>query len=162
MGLKVGHATRGVDECIRLCKSDMTIRTAVLDARILAGDPGMFEQLRARFRKEFQRGRSSDFIESKLAERDAAAQRVLASRAIWSSPTSRKARAACRDLNTLYWLATYHYGVDTLGELVDKGVMTKAEVNLFRRCESFLWAVRCHLHFATGRAEERLASIFRA
>jgi [protein-PII] uridylyltransferase len=156
MGLKVGHATRGVDECIRLCKSDMTIRTAVLDARILAGDPGMFEQLRARFRKEFQRGRSSNFIESKLAERDQRHSRAGQSRYL-VEPNIKEGKGGLRDLNTLYWLATYHYGVDTLGELVDKGVMTKAEVNLFRRCESFLWAVRCHLHFATGRAEERLA-----
>src|SRR4030088_1491158 len=28
---------------------------------------------------------------------------------------------------------------------------------LFRRCEDFLWAVRCHMHFVTGRAEERLS-----
>ena len=35
MGLKVGHATRSVDECVRLAKADMTIRTAVLESRYL-------------------------------------------------------------------------------------------------------------------------------
>ncbi len=38
MGLKVGHATRSVDECIRQAKADMTIRTAILEARFLLGD----------------------------------------------------------------------------------------------------------------------------
>ena len=38
MGLKVGHATRTVDECIRQAKADMTIRTAILEARFLLGD----------------------------------------------------------------------------------------------------------------------------
>jgi len=33
MGLKVGHATRSVNECIRQSKADMTIRTAILEAR---------------------------------------------------------------------------------------------------------------------------------
>src|SRR5260221_1949919 len=28
---------------------------------------------------------------------------------------------------------------------------------LFRRCEDFLWSVRCHMHFLAGRAEERLS-----
>ena len=156
MGLKVGHATRGVDECIRLCKSDITIRTAILDARFLVGDTGLFEQLKTRYRKEFQRGRSSNFIESKLAERDQRHSRAGQSRYL-VEPNLKEGKGGLRDLNTLYWLATYHYGVDSLAALVDKGVMTRAEVNLFRRCESFLWAVRCHLHFAAGRAEERLS-----
>src|SRR3984885_8262042 len=38
MGLKVGHATRSVDECIRQAKADMTIRTALLESRYLFGD----------------------------------------------------------------------------------------------------------------------------
>jgi [protein-PII] uridylyltransferase len=156
LGLKVGHATRGVDECIRLCKSDMTIRTAVLDTRFLIGDTGLYEELQTRYRKEFQRGRSTDFIEAKMAERDARHDRGGQSRYL-VEPNIKEGKGGLRDLNTLYWLATYHYGVDSLSDLIEQGVMTKAEVNLFRRCESFLWAVRCHLHFATGRAEERLS-----
>jgi [protein-PII] uridylyltransferase len=35
-------------------------------------------------------------------------------------------------------------------------VFSQAELNRFNKCEDFLWAVRCHLHFLTGRAEERL------
>ena len=31
------------------------------------------------------------------------------------------------------------------------------EFALFRRCEEFLWSVRCRLHFLAGRAEERLS-----
>ena len=40
MGLKVGHATRSVNECIRQAKADMTIRTALLESRYLFGDAG--------------------------------------------------------------------------------------------------------------------------
>ena len=38
LGLKVGHATRSIDHCVRLAHSDMTIRTALLDARLILGD----------------------------------------------------------------------------------------------------------------------------
>ena len=43
MGLKVGHATRSIDECIRQAKADMTIRTAILEARYLLGDRGLYD-----------------------------------------------------------------------------------------------------------------------
>jgi len=48
LGLKVGHATRSVDECVRLARSDMTIRTAVLEARYIWGDEGLFKTLVSR------------------------------------------------------------------------------------------------------------------
>ena len=38
LGLKVGHATRNIDECIRLSRTDFTIRTSILEARFLWGD----------------------------------------------------------------------------------------------------------------------------
>ncbi|MDG2571056.1 HD domain-containing protein, partial [Vibrio parahaemolyticus] len=60
------------------------------------------------------------------------------------------------DLNTLFWIAKYVYRVKEPKELVKAGLFTQAEFNLFSRCEEFLWRVRCHMHFATGRAEERL------
>src|ERR1700720_1342751 len=56
MGLKVGHATRSVDECIRQAKADMTIRTAVLEARFLLGDRGLFDQLVTRFDRQVVQG----------------------------------------------------------------------------------------------------------
>ena len=37
------------------------------------------------------------------------------------------------------------------------GVLTAREYRRFARAERFFWAVRCHLHLAAGRAEERLS-----
>ncbi len=38
VGLKVGHATRNIDDSIRMAKEDMTARTALLEARFLIGN----------------------------------------------------------------------------------------------------------------------------
>jgi [protein-PII] uridylyltransferase len=57
----------------------------------------------------------------------------------------------------LFWIAKYVYRVREPDELIKRGVFDKQEYELFRRCEDFLWSVRCHLHFVTGRAEERLS-----
>src|SRR5262249_38238688 len=71
LGLKVGHATRSVEQCIRLAKQDMTIRTSVLEARFLTGVESLYAQMRKRFWAEIAgHGSPEDFIDAKLAERD--------------------------------------------------------------------------------------------
>ncbi|HKB95814.1 MAG TPA: nucleotidyltransferase domain-containing protein, partial [Rhizomicrobium sp.] len=69
LGLKVGHATRSLAESVRLAKLDVTIRTAVLEARFLWGDQGLYEELRKKFWNEVATGNGRDFVEAKLAER---------------------------------------------------------------------------------------------
>ena len=66
-------------------------------------------------------------------------------------------KGGLRDLHTLFWIAKYVYRVREPDELIKRGVFDKQEYQLFRRCEDFLWSVRCHMHFLTGRAEERLS-----
>ena len=156
MGLKVGHATRSVDECIRQARGDMTIRTTLLESRCVAGDPALFDELTARFDRDIVQGTAAEFIAAKLAERSERHQRAGESRYL-VEPNVKDGKGGLRDLHTLFWIAKYVYRVRDAAELVDKGVFTKAEFALFRRCEDFLWAVRCHLHFLAGRAEERLS-----
>ncbi|MGA8562693.1 MAG: nucleotidyltransferase domain-containing protein, partial [Pseudolabrys sp.] len=69
-GLKVGHATRSVDECIRQARADMTIRTAILEARFLFGDRTLYDELVTRFDNEVVRNTASGFVAAKLAERE--------------------------------------------------------------------------------------------
>jgi [protein-PII] uridylyltransferase len=156
MGLKVGHATRSVDECIRQAKADMTIRTAVLEARFLLGDRGLFDELVTRFDKQVASGTAAQFVAAKLAERDERHRRAGQSRYL-VEPNVKDGKGGLRDLHTLFWIAKYVYRVRDTEELVSRGVFDAGEVRLFHRCESFLWAVRCNLHFLTGRAEERLS-----
>src|SRR6185437_13876895 len=80
MGLKVGHATRSVAECIRQAKDDMTIRTALLEARYLFGETKLFEELTARFDKELVQGTAPEFVAAKLAEREERHRRAGQSR----------------------------------------------------------------------------------
>ena len=74
MGLKVGHATRSIDDSIRMAKADITVRTAILEARLILGEAQAFETLMKRFDQEVVRGTGTQFILAKLADRD---QRVV-------------------------------------------------------------------------------------
>ena len=153
---KVGHSTRSVEECLKQARADMTIRTAVLEARFLMGDQAQFERLRTRFEKEIVAKTPAEFVAAKLAERDARVKRAGESRYL-VEPNVKDGKGGLRDLNTLFWIAKYVYRVRDPRELVDAGLFSHREFALFSRCEEFLWTVRCHLHFFTGRAEERLS-----
>ncbi|MDJ0930399.1 [protein-PII] uridylyltransferase [Breoghania sp.] len=156
LGLKVGHATRSVNDCIRLACSDMTIRTAILEARCLWGDGALFEELEKRFDEEVVKNTDTEFVATKLAERDDRHRCQGASRYL-VEPNVKEGKGGLRDLNTLFWIAKYAYRVQSGSEMVKAGVFSKREYNRFVQCEDFLWAVRCHMHFLTGRSEERLS-----
>ena len=156
MRLKVGHATRTVNETLKAAREDMTIRTALLESRPLAGDAALFEEFQTRFQNEIVAGTAQKFIAAKLAERDARHARAGQSRYL-VEPQVKEGKGGQRDLQTLFWIAKYFYKVQSNEALVDAGLLSRREYARFRRCADFLWAVRCHLHFLTGRAEERLS-----
>jgi [protein-PII] uridylyltransferase len=156
LGLSVGHATRSVDECIRQARADMTIRTNILESRFLLGDRKLFDELVTRFDKDIAKNTAAEFVTAKLAEREERHRRAGQSRYL-VEPNVKDGKGGLRDLHTLFWIAKYVYRVREPEELIEHGVFDRREYTLFRRCEDFLWSVRCHMHFVTGRAEERLS-----
>ena len=153
---KVGHATRTIEDCLKQARGDMTIRTSLLEGRCIGGDPELFDRLRARFEREIVARTASEFVAAKLGERDGRVKRAGESRYL-VEPNVKEGKGGLRDLNTLFWIAKYVYRVRDPRDLVAAGLFSPREFSLFRRCEEFLWSVRCHMHFVTGRAEERLS-----
>src|SRR6266446_3297817 len=139
MGLKVGHATR-----------------SVIEARYLLGERKLYDELMARFDKDVVQGTAAEFVAAKLAEREERHRRAGQSRYL-VEPNVKDGKGGLRDLHTLFWIAKYVYRVREPEEPIEQGVFDRQEYMLFRRCEDFLWSVRCHLHFVTGHAEERLS-----
>ncbi len=154
--LKVGHSTRTVDECLREARADMTIRTALLEARLVCGDAALFQELAQRFDRELVQGTTAEFVQAKLAEREVRVNRAGASR-YKVEPNVKDGKGGLRDLNTLFWIAKYAYRVRDPRELVRAGLFTRQEFAIFARAEDFLWRVRGLMHILTGRAEERLS-----
>jgi [protein-PII] uridylyltransferase len=160
LGLKVGHATRSVKDCVEEATRDATIMTALVDARFLTGERAAFERFQeafARLRKE--RG-LAPFLAAKRAERIARHAKYGES-PYMVEPHIKEGRGGLRDLQTLYWLARYAFDVQRMPELVGPnspggGLLTEHEARTVKRTWNFLWTVRFHLHLVTGRAEERL------
>jgi [protein-PII] uridylyltransferase len=155
MGLKVGHATRTISECVDLARRDLTIRTCLLESRWLWGNQSLYRDFERSFLREVVAGTGPAYVEAKLAERDARHARMGDSRYVLE-PNIKEGKGGLRDLQTLFWIAKYLYQVKDMEELVDRGVFTPADSRHFRQTQNFLWTVRCHLHYVAGRPEERL------
>jgi [protein-PII] uridylyltransferase len=160
LGLKVGHATRSVDECLADAERDLVVRTSMIDARLLAGDPGLFGAFHERFIALSRSSGAGAFLAAKQAERDLRHHKYGESPFL-VEPNIKEGRGGLRDLQTLYWMTRYVFGTQVMGELVGPdspggGILTGTEAKHARRSWSFLWTVRFHLHYVAGRAEDRL------
>ncbi len=155
LNLKVGQSSRSLDETVKMALEDSTIRTALLESRFIWGDKEVYEEGAARFWKEVASKTAAEFIRLKMAEREERHKRMGDSRYV-VEPNVKDGKGGLRDLQTLYWIGKYVHRVRTASELVGVGLLTTREYSQFRRAENFLWAVRCHMHHLTGRAEDRL------
>ncbi len=155
LGLKVGQATRSIDECIRLSKDDCAVATSLLEARFLWGDKGLMTELGEKFEREVRGNRQVGFVEAKLKERDARHLRTGDSRYMLE-PNVKEGKGGLRDLHTLFWLGRFLYRIDSVDDFVRHEVLTSQALEKFMRARRFLWVVRCHLHYLTRREEERL------
>jgi [protein-PII] uridylyltransferase len=155
MGLAVGQAYRSLEETLALAKSDITVCTNLLDARLVVGKQALFKQFQKRFEAEIMRGSVVEFVEAKLVERDARHLRFGDSRYMLE-PHVKEGKGGLRDIHTLWWLARYSQPVATLADFARKKLLGAEEYRTFDQARRFLCRVRIHLHHLAGRAEDRL------
>ena len=153
---KVGHATRSVEESISFAKSDNTIMTAILESRFLCGNEALHVRLEQAFRTNIVKKGAKEFVTAKLAERKQRLARGRDSRYM-VEPDLKDGKGGLRDLQTIFWIAKFVYDTKSPEELSEKGAFTAEDMRTFQKCENFLWAVRCHLHFLASRGEDRLS-----
>lgn len=155
LGLKVGQSSRSIDETIKMALEDLTIRTALLEGRFVWGDREVYEEASIRFWNEVAAKTGADFVAQKMIERDERHKRMGDSRYV-VEPNVKDGKGGLRDLHTLYWIGKYVHRVRSPSDLVEVGLLTREEYRKFEKAENFLWAVRCHMHDISGRAEDRL------
>ncbi len=152
---KVGHASRSVKDCLRLGREDYTIRTALLEHRFLIGDPKLAETLESTLKSDLFKNTASEFIEAKLEER-ATRHKKQGGQRYMVEPNVKEGKGGLRDLQTLFWIGKYIHGVTDAAELVPLGLFRQEEFDRFLSAETFLMAVRNHLHLAADRALDQL------
>lgn len=154
IGLEVGHSVRTIPQCIEEAARDVTVMTALLEVRLLAGS----EALLARMEAALSPARlwpANLFFEAKLAEQ--AGRHARAHDTAYNlEPDVKAGPGGLRDIQTIGWVAQRHFGTRSLDELVARGFLTPPELRRLRQAQAFLWKVRFALHALTGRREDRL------
>jgi [protein-PII] uridylyltransferase len=152
LGLDIGHSVRTVEQCIDEATRDITIQTALLEARLVCGSRALFGALREACAQNLN---PRAFFQAKLQEqiqRHAKFQDSPYS----LEPNLKEAPGGLRDLHVIRWTSTAAgLGRDWPG-LAAHGLITLAEARQLRNHERLLKGLRIRLHLLAGRREERI------
>ena len=154
IGLEVGHSVRSIRECRVQAELDVTIVTAMLEARTLCGDESLQEKMRERIsiKKIWP---AKKFFQAKVAEQN---ERHSKSEYTEYSlePDIKVSPGGIRDIQTIMWIANRHFGIEKFSDLVKQKILTRNESRQLSESLSLLWKIRCGLHIITGRDDNRL------
>jgi [protein-PII] uridylyltransferase len=156
-GLTVGHSFRTVAECLAEARRDLESRTALAEARLVAGDTAVFGALDRALDNAIRRDRRTGeaFLESLRA--DVADRHGRFGGAVCvQEPNVKEGVGGLRDLHAVLWVAQARHGVRGLDELPATSLLTGSEALGARRAYDFLLRVRAEAHFATGRKTDLL------
>ena len=154
IGLEVGHSVRTVGECVFEATGDIAIATSLMEARLLAGDPALFRDMREATgprhiwpTQEFFAAKLREQLERHAKYHDTAYK---------LEPNVKEGPGGLRDIHTVSWVAKRHFGVETLHGLVEQGFLTEDEYLSLNQGQIYLWTIRFALHSLHGRREDRL------
>jgi [protein-PII] uridylyltransferase len=150
VGLEVSHSVRTVEECVHAARSDITIQTTLLEARLLAGSRSLF----ARFADATSRVlEANQFLEAKELEQR---QRHARYQETNLEPNIKESAGGLRDLQTILWIARAGGIGKSWTDLAERGLITFDEASDIQRHERFLRMLRIRLHYIARRREDRL------
>lgn len=156
LGLEVGHSVRNVKETVRLAAADDSIRTALLDYRLVGGSEDFFRESEKEIEKLLFYSGADKFIDTKIREMRARHAKY-GSTVYVLEPNVKEGRGGLRDLHTAVWAARIKYKCGGLRDLRNKGVLSGQTVRAILHVLSWLLRVRNDLHFLTGKKTDVLS-----
>ncbi|WP_153115574.1 [protein-PII] uridylyltransferase [Rhodocyclus tenuis] len=152
IGLEIGHSVRTLDECLAEAAADVTVRTALIEARLLSGDETLFGEFREHFANALD---LPAFFRAKRLEQEERYQRFQET-PYSLEPNCKESPGGLRDLQMILWITQAAGYGGHWRELERHGLITREEERRLERCEGFLRRLRIHLHLQLGRREDRL------
>jgi len=167
LGFQVGYCMRTLQDCIELAPTDLSIRTSMMSARLLAGSPYLYQEFHHRYFREVVDRGAERFIEQKVEERRREYEKFGAT-VYLLEPNVKRSQGGLRDFHLVRWAGMARFQTSTLQDLADRGHLSRQDLLSLTEARDFLWRVRAFLHFEAGRAQEiltfdeqvRLASLY--
>ncbi len=152
--LDIGYSVRTLKECVTESKADITVATNLMEARLLTGNPQLFEQMR-HLTSSKKVWPSPRFFKAKWEEQQARHHKFHDT-AYNLEPNIKEGPGGLRDIQMIGWVAKRHFNAATLHDLVTHDFLTQKELSELLQGQAFLWQIRFALHMVTGRREDRL------
>ncbi len=152
LGFEVGHSVRTAAECLVEAERDITVATALLEARFVAGSRALGDELLAKVKAAVD---PQLFYRAKMIEQQ---QRYAKfhDTPYALEPNIKESPGGLRDLQMILWIARAAGFGSSWSELESRQLVTPVEARQLRRCEAFLQQLRIRLHRLARRREDRL------
>ncbi|ODU59061.1 MAG: [protein-PII] uridylyltransferase [Comamonadaceae bacterium SCN 68-20] len=151
-GLEIGSSVRTVPECLAESAKDVTVQTALLEARLVAGDGALFQRMRADFNAQLD---PQAFLVAKTLEMNQRHTKYE-NTPYALEPNCKESPGGLRDLHIVLWVAQAAGLGKSWRELAANGLATPFELRQIERNEALLFLIRARLHALAGRHEDRL------
>jgi [protein-PII] uridylyltransferase len=155
-GLKVGHSTRTVDETFTEARNDIQTKTALLEARLIAGTVALYDAFAVAYRSFYTEEDPRSYIAARLADQ-AQRRSKYGDTVFLQEPDIKNGVGGLRDYQNSIWMARVKLGIVALDELATQSYLRRNEVRDFQRAYTFLQRVRNELHFQSKRPTDVLA-----
>jgi [protein-PII] uridylyltransferase len=155
MRLDVGYSVRTLNDCVEMAESDTTVKTALLDSRLICGNVQLFKELQRITLTQIMTRGSDAFIRQKIAELEARREKYGSS-VYLLEPNIKEGEGGLRDLHAALWIAKIRFKVSDARELVMKGVLSEEELESYKNSLSYLWRIRNELHYLADRRNDQL------
>src|SRR3989441_10188230 len=116
LGFLVGHSLRTIADCRSMGRTDLTVRTSLMEARWLAGDQTLFDEFTRTYREQVSGKRVQDYVAQKLADRQQEYGKYGSTNFLLE-PNIKKSRGGLKELHLLKWTALARYETSSLEDL---------------------------------------------
>ncbi|GAB4248533.1 MAG: [protein-PII] uridylyltransferase [Candidatus Methylacidiphilales bacterium] len=155
IGLKVGHATRSIEDTIQAGREDLQTRTSLLEARLITGSESLFEEFERRFRRMCIQGKETAYLEWRM-EDQAARHTKFEGTVFVQEPNIKSGCGGLRDYHNLLWMGLVKGDLGSTLALQHEGLMSATERKHLEQAYDFLLRVRNELHFQQKHAGDQL------
>ncbi|MEJ2471747.1 MAG: hypothetical protein P8Y96_11610 [Desulfuromonadales bacterium] len=155
LNLDVGYSVRTAADCLSLAQQDLTIRTALLDTRFLAGDAVLYREFEKQVLQQILAKNNQAFLKAKYEEHQARRAKYGSS-VYMLEPNIKEGEGGLRDLHTAVWMARVKFKAKDLRHLLKKGVISEREYQQIEAAYDYLWRIRNELHFQSKRKSDQI------
>ena len=151
-GIEIGSSVRTLSECLSQAEQDVTVRTSLLESRLVTGDRKLYAQFQQRF--DAAMDPRAFFVAKTLEMRQR--HNKFENTPYSLEPNCKESPGGLRDLQVISWVAKAAGYGSSWDELARSGLATQFEVRQIKRNEALLSLIRARLHLVAQRREDRL------